>query len=348
MDAAQGILTATGGMTSHAAVVARGMGKPCVSGVNAIHVDDKSRTMKVGKLVVKEGDWITIDGSAGTVMLGAVPTIDAEISGEFQQFMAIADKFRRLKVRSNSDIPRDAIKAREFGGEGIGLCRTEHMFFAEDRLPHVVRMIMAAPQVKERRVELEARTGCARVARRVAADRGQGERGRAPEVGRQATRSPVVALKQEDRGTPEGTGAADEAVPRSAREAAAVSAQGLLRAVQSDVRLPGHDPNARSAAARVPAQARGAHGGPRTLPAGHGRSQEGDGQALPDDRRAAQGRHAGAAAPRGEPARVQPHARAPWLPARHHLPEITEMQARAIFEAACEIKAKGGTVVPES
>jgi pyruvate,orthophosphate dikinase len=157
MDAAQGILTATGGMTSHAAVVARGMGKPCVSGASAIHVNDKARQMTIGKLVVKEGDWITIDGSAGTVMLGAVPTIDAEISGEFQQFMAIADKYRKLRVRSNSDIPRDAIKAREFGGEGIGLCRTEHMFFAEDRLPHVVRMIMAAPVVKARAEELVGR-----------------------------------------------------------------------------------------------------------------------------------------------------------------------------------------------
>ena len=158
MDAAQGILTATGGMTSHAAVVARGMGKPCVSGASGVHVDDKARRMTIGNLVVKEGDWITIDGSAGTVMLGAVPTIDAEISGEFQEFMAIADTFRRLKVRSNSDIPRDAIKAREFGGEGIGLCRTEHMFFAEDRLPYVVQMIMAAPLVKARREQLEARS----------------------------------------------------------------------------------------------------------------------------------------------------------------------------------------------
>jgi len=148
MDAAQGILTATGGMTSHAAVVARGMGKPCVSGVSAIHVNEKARTMTVDKTVVKEGDWITIDGSTGRVILGAVPTIDAEISGEFEAFMTIADKYRRLKVRSNSDIPRDAIKAREFGAEGIGLCRTEHMFFAEDRLPLVVQMIMAAPVVK--------------------------------------------------------------------------------------------------------------------------------------------------------------------------------------------------------
>ena len=157
MDAAQGILTATGGMTSHAAVVARGMGKPCVSGVSTIHVNDKTRTMTVDKIVVKEGDWITIDGSTGRVILGAVPTMDAEISGEFEAFMAIADKFRRLKVRSNADIPRDALKAREFGAEGIGLCRTEHMFFAEDRLPYVVQMIMAAPVVKALTEKLAAK-----------------------------------------------------------------------------------------------------------------------------------------------------------------------------------------------
>jgi len=156
MDAAQGILTATGGMTSHAAVVARGMGKPCVCGVNALHVNDKTRTMSVDALVVKEGDWISIDGSTGRVILGQVPTIDAELSGEFDEFMKMADQFRRLKVRSNADIPRDATKAREFGAEGIGLCRTEHMFFAEERLPLVVQMIMAAPVVKSLGESLKA------------------------------------------------------------------------------------------------------------------------------------------------------------------------------------------------
>jgi len=156
MDAAQGILTATGGMTSHAAVVARGMGKPCVSGAGSIRVDDKKRCMTVDGRTIREGDWISLDGSTGEVMLGACPTIEAEVSGEFASFMALADRHRKLKVRANADIPRDAKRAREFGAEGIGLCRTEHMFFAEDRLPQVVRLIMAAPVVKALREKLAA------------------------------------------------------------------------------------------------------------------------------------------------------------------------------------------------
>jgi pyruvate,orthophosphate dikinase len=157
MDAAQGILTATGGMTSHAAVVARGMGKPCVSGAGAVRVDEKTRSMKVDGKVVKEGEWISLDGSTGKVYAGAAPTIDATVSGDFSTFMGWADEFRRLKVRSNADIPRDAKKAREFGAEGIGLCRTEHMFFAEDRLPWVVQMIMNAPDAKVLRERLAAK-----------------------------------------------------------------------------------------------------------------------------------------------------------------------------------------------
>src|SRR5262249_1147586 len=137
MDAAQGILTATGGMTSHAAVVARGMGKPCVSGAGALRVNDKARTLTVEGKVVKQGEWISLDGSTGRVYVGKASTTAATVSGEFATYMAWADAVRRLKVRANADIPRDAKQAREFGAEGIGLCRTEHMFFAEDRLPWV-------------------------------------------------------------------------------------------------------------------------------------------------------------------------------------------------------------------
>jgi pyruvate,orthophosphate dikinase len=157
MDAAQGILTATGGMTSHAAVVARGMGKPCVSGASAMRVNEATQSFSVDGRVVKQGEWISLDGSSGRVMLGQAPTVPAEVSGEFGTFMAWADTLRRLKVRANADIPRDAKQARAFGGEGIGLCRTEHMFFAEERLPHVVAMIMAAPEAKALEAELEAK-----------------------------------------------------------------------------------------------------------------------------------------------------------------------------------------------
>jgi pyruvate,orthophosphate dikinase len=143
MDAAQGILTARGGMTSHAAVVARGMGKSCVAGCESIRVSEEARQFSINGTTVKENDWITIDGSTGRVILGAAPLIEPTISGEFGIFMGWADGMRRLKVRANADIPRDAKVAREFGAEGIGLCRTEHMFFAEERLPFMQEMIVA-------------------------------------------------------------------------------------------------------------------------------------------------------------------------------------------------------------
>ena len=144
MEVAQGILTSRGGMTSHAAVVTRGMGKCCVAGAGDCEVDAKKRVMRVGKLVVKEGDWLSLDGSTGRVVLGKVNTVEPDpSSGDFAQFMKWADEHRRLGVRANADIPRDAMAARRFGAEGIGLCRTEHMFFAQDRLPHMQRMIMA-------------------------------------------------------------------------------------------------------------------------------------------------------------------------------------------------------------
>ncbi|HSA79072.1 MAG TPA: pyruvate, phosphate dikinase [Nitrospirota bacterium] len=143
MDAARGILTARGGMTSHAAVVARGMGKPCVAGCESIKVDLKAEKFTVGKYTVKMGDYITIDGGTGRVILGKVPTKDPEVSGDFGTLMNWVDEVRTLGVRANADIPRDAKMARKFGAEGIGLCRTEHMFFAEDRLPIVQQMILA-------------------------------------------------------------------------------------------------------------------------------------------------------------------------------------------------------------
>ena len=143
MDAAKGILTARGGMTSHAAVVARGMGKPCVAGCESIRVDLKTEKFFVGKYTVKAGDFITIDGGTGRVIIGKVQTKDPEVSGDFGTLMKWADEVRTLGVRANADIPRDAKMARQFGAEGIGLCRTEHMFFAEDRLPIVQQMILA-------------------------------------------------------------------------------------------------------------------------------------------------------------------------------------------------------------
>ena len=143
MHAAKGILTARGGMTSHAAVVARGMGKPCVSGSNEINIDYDNKSFKSGNSEVKEGDLITIDGGNGKVMLGKVPTVKPDISGDFLKLMRWADQFRKLKVRANSETSIDTKIAREFGAEGIGLCRTEHMFFNEKRIISVRQMILS-------------------------------------------------------------------------------------------------------------------------------------------------------------------------------------------------------------
>lgn len=141
--AAQGILTSRGGMTSHAAVVARGMGKCCVCGCESIKIDEQAGLIRVRDLVIKEGDVISLDGSTGSVMLGEVKMIDPELSGEFQTILEWAEGVKKLGVRTNADTPNDAAKAREFGAEGIGLCRTEHMFMAPDRIPIVQEMIMA-------------------------------------------------------------------------------------------------------------------------------------------------------------------------------------------------------------
>jgi pyruvate, orthophosphate dikinase len=154
MIAAQGILTAHGGMTSHAAVVARGMGKPCVAGCEALSVDVKARTASLNGTKLNEGDVITIDGGSGEVIVGEVELIPPDINEDFETVLGWADELRRLKVRANVDTPEDAVKAREFGAQGIGLCRTEHMFMAEDRLPVVREMIMAGDE-DERRAALD-------------------------------------------------------------------------------------------------------------------------------------------------------------------------------------------------
>ncbi len=154
MHAAEGILTTRGGMTSHAAVVARGMGRACVAGAGDIRVDEKSRTMTVAGRTVADGEWITIDGGTGEVMLGEVPTVKPELSGDFAKLMEWADRLRTLGVRANADTPEDARTAREFGAEGIGLCRTEHMFFEAGRIVAVREMILAETE-KERRAALD-------------------------------------------------------------------------------------------------------------------------------------------------------------------------------------------------
>jgi len=143
MHAAKGILTARGGMTSHAAVVARGMGRPCVSGSSEITIDYETKQFKAGEEIIKEGDIITIDGGSGKVMKGSVPTVQPEISGYFSTIMKWADEFRKLKVRTNAETETDSKTAREFGAEGIGLCRTEHMFFDEERILSVRQMILS-------------------------------------------------------------------------------------------------------------------------------------------------------------------------------------------------------------
>ncbi len=143
MHAAKGILTARGGMTSHAAVVARGMGKPCVSGSSEVKIDYEKKEFKSGNHTIKEGQIITIDGGSGKVMLGKVPTVKPDISGDFSKVMAWADKIRKLKVRTNSETPADTKIAKDFGAEGIGLCRTEHMFFDEKRIISVRQMILS-------------------------------------------------------------------------------------------------------------------------------------------------------------------------------------------------------------
>ena len=227
MDVSKGILTAVGGMTSHAAVVARGMGRPCVVGAaisGQRSARSRLRSMSEGKTDLKEGEWISLDGSTGEVYLGQCKTSEPDPKSHyFAKFMEWADEFRgKFGVRANADIPRDAKAARMFGAEGIGLCRTEHMFFAEDRIPHMQAMILA-------RDEKTRKQGSA--------------------------------------------------------ETAADAAQRLRRAVRSHGRIPGGDPHARSAAARIPAQARRPDGGSRQAAPRRFEDEEGNGRDLRRRRR---------------------------------------------------------------
>ena len=291
MDVAKGILTAVGG-ASHAAVVARGMGGP------ALPAPARSLSMKVRrsrlsrpdgkKFTVKEGDWLSLDGGAGEVYLGQAKTQDPDPNSPiFSKFMGWADEFRgNFGVRANADIPRDAKAARAFGAEGIGLCRTEHMFFAEDRLPFVQAMILLA------------------------------------------MRRP----------------------PQGSAEAPADAAQGLRRSVQSDGRLPGCHPYARSAAARVPAEARRPDGGPGQAAVRRHQSQEGDGgavQELGTDVKSLKTLLPELLEARGRTARVQPDARPSRLPSRHHLSRDHRNAGARDLRSGLQVDKKGIKVIPE-
>ncbi|HAI85552.1 MAG TPA: pyruvate, phosphate dikinase, partial [Firmicutes bacterium] len=150
MHAAVGILTSRGGMTSHAAVVARGMGTCCVAGCGAILINEREKKMVSGNVSLTEGDWITLNGSTGEVIEGKAPLVQPELTGSFGTLMEWADKFRALQIRTNADTPQDAKQARAFGAEGIGLCRTEHMFFAEDRIRAMREMILSDTEEQRR------------------------------------------------------------------------------------------------------------------------------------------------------------------------------------------------------
>ena len=150
MAAAQGILTARGGMTSHAAVVARGMGKCCVSGAGTLKIDYTNKIMEVDDITVKEGDYISLNGSTGDIFLGKVGTTEAELDADFAELMTLADKHTRMTVRTNADTPHDAMVARKFGATGIGLCRTEHMFFEGEKIKAMREMILAEDEACRR------------------------------------------------------------------------------------------------------------------------------------------------------------------------------------------------------
>ena len=302
MSVAQGILTATGGMTSHAAVVGRQMGKPSVVGCGALDINAKAKTMKVGGKVIREGDPVSLDGSTGEVMLAAVPTSASEViqvvqgqlkpekSVLYQKFAKLlewADEVRRLGIRANADIPRDAKIAFAFGARGIGLCRTEHMFFADDRLPYVVKMILAASR-GQRGIDVTNRLKA-----RLAEAKGSQVKEIKAELARvKAEYGKFIADYQ---------GALKKLLPMQRADFAGLFKE--MKGTPVTIRLldpPLHEflPEARGA------DGRGGH------PADREREEE-----------RAQDRREGEAAPGGGRApRVQPHARPPRLPPRHHLP----------------------------
>ena len=227
MHAAEGILTTRGGMTSHAAVVARGMGKPCVSGAGALRVDYHAQTVSAGGVTLKRGDIITIDGSTGQVLLGKVPMREPELSGEFATLMKWADGVRKLKVRANADTPADARAAIKFGAEGIGLCRTEHMFFEEDRIRAVREMILAQDESRAPRRARQDPADAARRFRRAVQDHGR-PAGDDPAARSAAARVPAAHRGGDRRGR-RGDGRRSE----TARRPRARTAR-----VQPDARLP--------------------------------------------------------------------------------------------------------------
>ncbi len=343
MAVAEGILTATGGMTSHAAVVARGMGKCCVAGASAIVVEERAKRFVTGAHVIAEGDVISLDGARGLVYEGAVPTIEAALTPEFARFLTWADEVRRLRVRANADIPRDARKARSFGAEGIGLCRTEHMFFAEERLPVVVEMIFAAAEARalegrvheaERQVERAARGAARR--ERAAAHRALERARRDARKRYERALATLLPFQRADfRGlfeTMDGFGVTirtldpplHEFLPRRdnlIRDVAELAGQIHLLELQPRARRPGGKPDRRAAGKkRVPTLA--------TLR-----------RHLAEKRRIL--------------ARVEEmHEFNPMLGHRGcrlgiTYPEVTAMQVRAILEAAVAVAKKGRVVLPE-
>ena len=227
MHAAEGILTTRGGMTSHAAVVARGMGKPCVAGAGMLRVDYRTQTMSAGGATMKKGEMLTIDGSTGQVLVGRVPMREPELAGEFATLMQWADGARKLKVRANADTPADARTAIKFGAEGIGLCRTEHMFFDEDRIQAVREMILAEDEKDAPRRARQAPADAAQRFRRAVQDHGR-PAGDHPAPRSAAARVPA-AHRRRDRNGRGGDGRRSEKT-RGPRARAA--------RVQSDARLP--------------------------------------------------------------------------------------------------------------